>query len=54
MGVRIARKHMGWYLRGFPGDTAQRKRFNPLLHPQQQLDFVQQLTHSISTKDIAA
>ncbi|MCB2026663.1 MAG: tRNA-dihydrouridine synthase, partial [Ottowia sp.] len=29
-GVRSARKHIGWYVRGLPGGEALRRRINPL------------------------
>ncbi|WP_136255050.1 tRNA dihydrouridine synthase DusB [Onishia niordana] len=46
MGVRIARKHLGWYLvRHCPADTlkAHRARFNVLDSAQDQLHFVDEL-----------
>ena len=49
MGPRIARKHVGWYLKHEP---ALRKQFNQLQDPLQQLDF---LNHYFSsTEDQAA
>ncbi|MDR5907320.1 tRNA dihydrouridine synthase DusB [Franzmannia qiaohouensis] len=47
MGVRIARKHLGWYLARHAPDAStvkrQRAHFNALESPQAQRDFVDQL-----------
>ncbi len=40
LGVRIARKHIGWYGQHLPFGDALRKQFNPLLSPQAQLDLI--------------
>ena len=37
-GVRVARKHVGWYLQGAGSDPAPRQEFNRLESAQQQLD----------------
>jgi|TARA_B110000977_G_scaffold102358_1_gene133848 tRNA-dihydrouridine synthase B len=49
MGPRIARKHVGWYLKQEP---VQRKVFNQLNDPQQQLDFLNH--YFASTEEQAA
>jgi len=41
MGVRIARKHVGWYLDGLPDGEHTRRNFNALNDCQQQLDVLQ-------------
>lgn len=40
LGVRIARKHMGWYLDNLPLGQEQKKTFNQLQETTQQLDFI--------------
>ena len=40
MGVRIARKHVGWYLQTLPECQPARARFNALETPEQQRAFV--------------
>ena len=37
-GVRSARKHLGWYVRDWPGADAFRRRINAIEDPQQQMD----------------
>jgi tRNA-dihydrouridine synthase B len=37
-GVRSARKHLGWYVRDWPGSTEFRQRINAMEDPQQQMD----------------
>jgi tRNA-dihydrouridine synthase B len=59
MGLRIARKHVGWYLQGNPGYLHQRKAFNRLESAAGQLDYLQQMigNHTYShnpDKEIAA
>jgi len=54
MGVRIARKHVGWYLQAHDHNKDVRRKFNQLETPEEQLQlihtfFVQQLG-----KDLAA
>jgi len=54
LGVRIARKHVGWYLNA-RGDTgAQHKLFNRLAHPEEQLHYIVQLSEFETDKEIAA
>ena len=40
MGVRIARKHIGWYTRGLPGGEAFRREANQILSAPEQLAAV--------------
>ena len=40
LGVRIARKHVGWYVRGFPGGEAFRREANLIVSAQAQLAAV--------------
>ena len=44
MGLRIARKHVGWYLQDNPGYLQQRRIFNRLESAADQLNYLQQLT----------
>ena len=46
MGLRIARKHVGWYLQDNPGYLQQRRIFNRLESAADQLDYLQQMTGS--------
>jgi tRNA-dihydrouridine synthase B len=48
MGVRIARKHVSWYLNHRNDALEQRKLFNHLACPQEQLHFVDQLSRTES------
>jgi tRNA-dihydrouridine synthase B len=54
MGVRIARKHVSWYLGAKNNATEQRKLFNRLAYPQEQLHFIQQLSEIEFDKELAA
>ena len=49
-GVRSARKHIGWYVKGLPGGEAFRDRMNLLIDPQQQLDAVAQFFDSLASE----
>lgn len=40
-GVRVARKHIGWYLEGRPGALDYRAALMQAQHPRQQLDLLQ-------------
>ncbi|AIR89322.1 tRNA dihydrouridine synthase DusB [Pseudomonas cremoricolorata] len=55
MGVRIARKHVGWYLATRPGGKEFRARFNALQDPQAQHDdvaaYFQERRQSLGTED---
>ncbi|WLD59085.1 tRNA dihydrouridine synthase DusB [Salinispirillum sp. LH 10-3-1] len=42
MGVRIARKHVGWYLQAQPGQHNLRQQFNRLDTPDEQLQLIHQ------------
>lgn len=58
MGVRIARKHVGWYLSASPDACAQRRQFNQLAHPEEQLHYIHHI-HQLSgfefnNKELAA
>jgi tRNA-dihydrouridine synthase B len=54
MGVRIARKHVSWYLSARADALEQRRLFNQLAHPQEQLHFIHQLTEIEYEKELAA
>jgi tRNA-dihydrouridine synthase B len=54
MGVRIARKHVSWYLNARHDAIAQRKLFNRLATPQEQLHFIHQLSEIEFDKELAA
>ena len=41
-GVRMARKHIAWYSKGFRGGNLFRQQMNKLERPQQQLEFTKQ------------
>ena len=43
MGVRIARKHVGWYVTSLPGGIAWRSQFNRLMEADSQIDAIAQL-----------
>jgi tRNA-dihydrouridine synthase B len=49
-GVRSARKHIGWYVKGLPGGEAFRDRMNLLIDPQQQLDEVAQFFDALASE----
>jgi len=40
LGVRIARKHMGWYLQHLPQMSESKKTFNQLQQTSEQLNFI--------------
>ena len=52
MGLRFARKHASWYFEAMDLDRSVRSSFNQIQHPQEQLDFIQQLTTTL-TQDAA-
>ena len=54
MGVRIARKHLGWYLQGHTDLREQRAQFNRLGEPAEQLHFIEYFFNSISNEVLAA
>ncbi|MDH4040228.1 MAG: tRNA dihydrouridine synthase DusB [Gammaproteobacteria bacterium] len=51
MGLRIARKHVGWYLQDRPDYRQQRGDFNRLEQAAGQLHYLQQLTESSIHQD---
>lgn len=46
MGIRIARKHVGWYLATLPGADSFRARFNRLEDGLEQTQAIQEFIHS--------
>lgn len=55
LGVRIARKHVGWYLKGQQVERSTSKSFNTLEQPQAQLQWLNQLFDRLtSLKETAA
>jgi len=54
MGVRIARKHVAWYLQQHPAHGEHRKLFNALGLPGEQLHFIEQLSNTDSNEELAA
>ena len=54
MGVRIARKHVSWYLSARTDALETRKQFNCLAHPHEQLHFITQLSEIEYDKELAA
>jgi tRNA-dihydrouridine synthase B len=54
MGLRIARKHVSWYLQDKPGHTGHRRAFNALASSSDQLQYLQQLPQTVINEVIAA
>ena len=54
MGVRIARKHVGWYLQGLPECRNYRARFNGLESAAEQLAHIEYFFSSDDNKELAA
>ena len=54
MGVRIARKHVAWYLQANNVPALHKKRFNQLLVAAQQLHYIDSLDTPDSQKELAA
>ena len=54
MGVRIARKHVSWYLQNQSGYPALRKDFNGLEAAQAQLQYLDDIFHDLANKELAA
>lgn len=52
-GVRIARKHVGWYLQTQPHGQVVRQRFNRLDTPGTQLDLIQRYFSDVSARQEA-
>lgn len=53
MGVRIARKHVSWYLKGAEGNIAFRRMFNALESAEEQRESIERYFEMIS-KEVAA
>ncbi len=51
MGLRIARKHVGWYLKTLEGGESFRRTFNQLENAQEQQSSVQALFERLITKE---
>jgi tRNA-dihydrouridine synthase B len=45
LGVRIARKHMGWYMQYIHSDAVIRKKFNALQSAGEQLHSIDHYSH---------
>jgi tRNA-dihydrouridine synthase B len=54
MGPRIARKHIGWYLDRLPDFAEDKRRFNRLEEPAEQLLFLDSLFNHLDRQDLAA
>ncbi|MDZ7783085.1 MAG: tRNA dihydrouridine synthase DusB [Halioglobus sp.] len=54
MGVRIARKHVGWYLGDGPEARLHKKFFNRLSLPAEQLNYITRISRTDIDEDIAA
>ena len=48
-GMRMARKHAGWYLQNWPEGTTLRQQFNRLQHAQAQLEWIDTLHARMDT-----
>ena len=51
MGVRIARKHVGWYIQSLPASTCVRQTFNRIEHPAEQLLSIHQIFEELQKKE---
>jgi len=49
LGVRIARKHIGWYGKHLPQGEQLRKQFNQLLTPESQLELINEYFSTLRT-----
>jgi tRNA-dihydrouridine synthase B len=54
MGVRIARKHLGWYLQQSPAYLHHRKIFNQFEEPLEQLDYIDRIYEKTDNEELAA
>jgi len=54
LGVRIARKHLGWYLQHMHLDPMLRKAFNTLATREQQLDAIETFSQTPTEEVLAA
>lgn len=50
LGVRIARKHIGWYSQRLPQGDRLRKSFNQLNDPEQQLSLIKRYFRTLSSQ----
>jgi len=50
-GVRMARKHIAWYSKGFRDGNPFRQHMNTLESPQQQLDFTQHFFNTLAQQE---
>jgi tRNA-dihydrouridine synthase B len=53
-GPRIARKHIGWYLDALAGFDGEKRAFNRLEDPADQLRFLDSLFNQLDRQDLAA
>ena len=53
-GVRMARKHIAWYSKGFRNGNPFRQQMNTLELPQEQLDFTKQFFTELEQQDTIA
>ncbi len=54
MGVRIARKHVGWYLQSHDESKQFRKRFNAIEHAREQQDEIQRYFEGLRNGEVFA
>ena len=54
MGVRIARKHRGWYLKPRPGAQQPRSIFTRLCQAAEQLDYIDRIYTTTNNEELAA
>ncbi|PAV24615.1 tRNA dihydrouridine synthase DusB [Tamilnaduibacter salinus] len=54
MGVRIARKHVGWYLQSHDPDKRFRRRFNAMESAAEQIDGIQQYFSDLRNGEVFA
>ena len=54
LGVRIARKHVGWYLQAQDDSRDVRRRFNQLESPEEQIELINTFFDQLLGKEIAA
>ncbi len=53
-GVRIARRHIGWYSRTHPGGTVFRRRINLSNSPEQQQSLIRDFFDRLAAKEVLA
>jgi tRNA-dihydrouridine synthase B len=53
-GLRIARKHIGWYLDGHPRLCEEKRTFNRLDEAADQVLFLDTLFNQLDRQDLAA